>query len=148
MTEAVINNGCLAHNCIYNIMINSIVIFHHLSQCRVRGRNCISFLVGCIHTEAAQHHSQHFPLLFHCSPKAVFQYWLRFLGPHQAINVFSIFKNAWSIFLGKSFCRQFPSDYRITLHIHHSKSIISFWSHQLSQVHAGGRMVRTMGLTN
>ncbi|MCG8626066.1 MAG: hypothetical protein MJE68_29225, partial [Proteobacteria bacterium] len=33
MTEAAINNGCLAHiNCIYNIMINSIVIFHHLSQ--------------------------------------------------------------------------------------------------------------------
>ena len=28
----------------------------------------------------------------------------------------------------------------------HSKSIISFWSHQLSQVHAGGRVVRTMGL--
>ena len=88
MTEAVINNGCLAHNCIYNIMINSIVIFHHLSQCRVRGRNCISFLVGCIHTEAAQHHSQHFPLLFHCSPnyKAVFQYWLRFLGPHRGLS--------------------------------------------------------------
>ena len=27
-----------------------------------------------------------------------------------------------------------------------AKSIISFWSHQLSQVHAGGRVVRTMGL--
>ena len=28
----------------------------------------------------------------------------------------------------------------------HSKSIISFWSPQLSQVHAGGRVVRTMRL--
>ena len=25
----------------------------------------------------------------------------------------------------------------------HSKSIISFWSHHLAQVHAGGRVVRT-----
>ena len=28
----------------------------------------------------------------------------------------------------------------------HSKSIISFWLPKLSQVHAGGRVVRTMGL--
>ena len=35
LTDAVINNRRLAHNCDY--MINSIVTFHYLSRCRVRG---------------------------------------------------------------------------------------------------------------
>ena len=144
MTEAVINNGCLAHNCIYNT-INSIVIIHHLSQCRVRGH--LHLIFGGVHPHrSCTAPLSTFALLFLCSPKAVFQYWLRFLRSHQAINVFSIFKNAWSIFFFRKELLQVVSEQCMTLHIHHSKSIISFWSHQLSQVHAGGQMVRTMGL--
>ena len=137
MTEAVINNGCLAHNCIYNNMINSIVIFHHLSQCRKWGH--LHLIFGGVHP----HRSCTVPLsifstLFHCSPKAVFQYWLRFLRPHQAMNVFSIFKNAWNISFRKKLL-QVVSEQCITyIFTTPSQSLVSGHISCLKYMRAGG----------
>ena len=99
-------------------MINNIVIFDHLSRCRVRGH--LHLIFG--DTEAAQHHSQQEPLLFHCSPKLFSNIGYDF-SDHTKPSIFSHYTR---MHLGKSFWRYIVSEQCITLRFHISYSVSQF----------------------